>query len=134
MENYKLNNPVNILEYMVSTAPYIDNTNNSISGLVGSSLGGTILNKPYRRPDPQNLNGVFDYYGMQNQQKIANEVAMNDLKNNILMENDNPINPENSPVAKLLNQNNIKDTKISLYGLFPEVLFPPTNQPLPSKN
>ena len=129
MENNSVNNDV----------PYIDNKEDKISGLVGTSLGGYILSKTYKRPDPQNIDGVFDY-GMdkKEQQDIANKIALQDLadkKESLqppLMDKA-PINPSDSDISKLLNQNNIEDNKsISPYGLFPEVIFPKINQPLPT--
>ncbi len=128
----------NKLENMINIQPYMDNANEKISGLVGSSLGGTILEKPYRRPDPQNPEGVFDYVmNKKEQQEKANGVAIQDLKDNepsqvvpeSLPENENPINPDNSPISKLLNQNNITDNKKVLEnGMFPQIIFPENTQ------
>jgi hypothetical protein len=114
--------------------------NDKISGLIGSSLNGATLTKSYRRPDPVNTNGVFDYYGMTktDQQKIANQIAIDNLNNNKLMSyqpasiSDNNIILD-SKFDKLLNQNNIVDvTKVSQNDLFPMILFPPSQQSLPT--
>lgn len=66
MSKHIINNKI---EYVRSTEPsdvimpYINNMvdNKKITGLIYTSLGGTILTTPYRRPDPQTPNGVFDY-------------------------------------------------------------------------
>jgi hypothetical protein len=112
------------------------NINENISGLVGSSLGGTLLSKPYRRPDIMNPEGVFDSKYMQQK---ANDTAITDMKENeqtAVKEIDtqpDTIIPNDSVVAKMLDQNNITDTiKVSPRGLVPEVLFPPNSQPLPT--
>ena len=134
-----------MFERMVSTTPFMDNKNETISGLVGTTLGGTILAKPYRRPDPININGVFDYdMNTKDRQQQANNVAANDVILSDLIEqksiiklqpasaaNDNTI--LNQDKIKLLSENNISDTiKISQNDLFPMVLFPPTAQALPT--
>jgi hypothetical protein len=127
-----------MFEKMVNILPYIDNIDEKISGLVGSSLGGTILDKPYRRPDIMNLEGVFDSKYMQQK---ANDVAITDLKEQSTENKPEPesqlqpdiIIPNDSAVAKMLDQNNITDViKVSPRGLAPEVLFPPNAQPLPT--
>jgi hypothetical protein len=115
---------------MVDILQYID-TNEKISGLIGSSLGGTILTKSYRRPDIMNPEGVFDSKYMQQK---ANDVAISDLKENDITElQPDIIIPNDSAVAKMLDQNDITDTiKVSPRGLIPEVLFPPNSQPFPT--
>lgn len=65
-------------------------------GLINSSLNGFILVKPYRRPDPININGVFDY--INHQQSIQQSVIMNRPINNTMLNNN---------MVKLLNDNNI---------------------------
>ena len=40
---------IKMFERMVSTTPFMDNKNETISGLVGTTLGGTILAKTYSR-------------------------------------------------------------------------------------
>jgi len=122
-----------MFEKMVNIFPYMDNTDEKISGLVGSSLGGTILDKPYKRPDIMNPEGVFDSKYMQ---QNANNVAITDLKDKTEPESQlqpDIIIPNDSAVAKMLDQNNITDViKVSPRGLVPEVLFPPNAQPLPT--
>jgi len=120
---------------MVDLVQKIDN-NEKISGLIGSSLGGTILSKPYKRPDIMNPEGVFDSKYMQQK---ANDTAITDMKENEQTDIKEPesqpdtIIPNDSVVAKMLDQNNITDTiKVSPRGLVPEVLFPPNSQPLPT--
>lgn len=44
----------------------IGNNPDKISGLIDTSLSGTVLSKPYRRPDIINSNGVFDDKYMKN--------------------------------------------------------------------
>ena len=112
--------------------------NDKISGLIGSSLNGATLTKSYRRPDPINTNGVFDYYGMSKteQQQNANKFATDNLKQ-IMSYQPASISDSNtildSSFDKLLNQNNITDvTKVSQNDLFPMILFPPTKQALPT--
>ncbi len=112
--------------------------NDKISGLIGSSLNGATLSKSYRRPDPININGVFDYYGMSKteQQQNANKIAVDNLKQ-IMSYQPASISDSNtildSSFDKLLNQNNIMDvTKVSQNDLFPMILFPPTKQALPT--
>lgn len=112
--------------------------NDKISGLIGSSLNGATLTKSYRRPDPINTNGVFDYYGMSKteQQQNANKFAVDNLKQ-IMSYQPASISDSttilDSSFDKLLNQNNIMDvTKVSQNDLFPMILFPPTKQALPT--
>lgn len=129
-----------MFERMVSTTPYMDNKNETISGLVGSTLSGTILSKPYRRPDPINVNGVFDYgINKKDLQQQANTAALTDLLDQKAVTKINPASTAsdniilNQNMVKLLNQNNINDnTKISQNDLFPMILFPPTQQSLPT--
>jgi hypothetical protein len=116
--------------------------NDKISGLIGSSLNGAILTKSYKRPEPINTNGVFDYYGMSKteQHNDANKVASDNLKKIMSyqpasisgsMSDNNTI--LDSSFDKLLNQNNIMDvTKVSQNDLFPMILFPPAQQALPT--
>ncbi len=133
-------NYIKMFERMVNTTPYMDNKNEVISGLVGTTLGGTILTTPYRRPDPVNTNGVFDYVmNKKDQQNQAYTVALNDLSEQKAITKLSPAsitgdnNILNQNMVKLLSNNNINDnTKISQNDLFPMILFPPTQQALPT--
>lgn len=130
--HHQINTKNKYIKYyiMVNLLQYINN-NEKITGLIDSSLEGTILTKSYTRPDIINIEGVFDSKYMQQKENnvslnLLNETPQNELQQDIII-------PIDSNISKMLDQNDITNTiNVSSNGLVPEVLFPPNSQFFPT--